>query len=119
MNIDPDGRLVWFGVPAAYWAAGAAATAGAYVAGQWAANNMNSKQPDVPYNGPPGEWIDGKRRSRKYGPDGRPEIDLDKPHQGYPDEHVHEWPDGEREHPGRDVCILPPCDPPPEPDDCD
>lgn len=41
MNTDPDGRLVWFGVPAVYWAAGGMATVGAYVAGQWAANNWS------------------------------------------------------------------------------
>lgn len=26
-NFDPDGQLVWFGVPAAYWAIGAATAA--------------------------------------------------------------------------------------------
>ncbi len=62
--------------------------------------------------GPPGEWVDDKRRSRKYEPDGTPEIDLDKPHQGYPGEHAHEWSDGKREHPGRDVCVFPTYDPP-------
>ncbi len=44
--------------------------------------------------------------SRKYGPDGKPEIDIDKPHQGYDRPHVHEWPGGRREHPGRDVCPI-------------
>lgn len=113
LGLCPAGGLIC--VPTAYWVAGAVATAGAYTAGQWAANNtMHSKQPDVPYSGPAGEWVDGKRRSRLYGPDGLPVLDLDKPHQGYPEEHVHEWPNGEREHPGRDVCLLPPCDPPPE-----
>jgi RHS repeat-associated protein len=68
--------------------------------------NKGKKEPDVPYNGPPGEWIDGKRRWRKYGPDGTPETDIDKPHQGYPEDHVHEWPDGKREHPGRPVCPI-------------
>ncbi len=62
------------------------------------------KKKDVPDTGPPGEWVDGERRKRKYGPDGKPEVDIDKPHQGYPDDHVHEWPDGKREHPGRPVC---------------
>lgn len=65
--------------------------------------NWLSKENDVPFTGPPGEWIDGQRRSRKYGPDGRPEVDIDNPHQGMPDTHVHEWPDGVREHPGRSV----------------
>ncbi|WP_459874087.1 hypothetical protein, partial [Endothiovibrio diazotrophicus] len=68
--------------------------------------NDGGKVKDVPDRGTPGEWVDGKRRSRKYGPDGRPEIDIDKPHPGFPDDHVHEWPDGVREHPGRPVCPI-------------
>jgi uncharacterized protein RhaS with RHS repeats len=32
--------------------------------------NWLAKEKDVPDTGPPGEWIDGERRSRKYGPDG-------------------------------------------------
>jgi RHS repeat-associated protein len=61
---------------------------------------------DVPDKGPPGEWIDGKRRSRKYGADGQPELDIDKPHQGYEKPHIHEWHDGKREEPGRDVSPV-------------
>ncbi|WP_224788733.1 hemagglutinin repeat-containing protein [Pandoraea terrae] len=69
-------------------------------------NKRNPKIKDVPDRGSPGSWIDGERRSRKYGPDGKPEIDIDKPHQGYDRPHVHEWPDGRREHPGRDVSPV-------------
>ena len=85
-------------------------------AGRWIADKIDSisdlmagpKQSGVtvPNVGPPGQWIDGDRRSRLYGPDGRPVLDIDKPHQGYQRPHVHEWPDGVREHPGRDVCPL-------------
>lgn len=67
-----------------------------------------SKKPDVPDRGPPGEWVDGRRRSRLYGPDGRPKVDIDKPHQGADYPHVHEWDeDGNREHPGREIPDLP------------
>lgn len=65
------------------------------------------KVKDVPDTGPPGEWIDGRRRSRKYGPDGRPQTDLDKPHPGAPYPHVHDWPGGKREEPGRPYCPVP------------
>ncbi len=68
--------------------------------------NDGGKERDVPYNGPPGEWVDGERRSRKYGSDGKPEVDIDNPHPGMPDTHVHEWDhtkDYPREHPGRPV----------------
>ncbi len=41
-----------------------------------------------------------------YGADGKPELDIDKPHQGYEKPHVHEWPDGKREEPGRDVSPV-------------
>ncbi len=60
-----------------------------------------SKVSDVPNKGPPGGWVDGNRRSRKYNDKGEPEFDLDKPHQGADYPHVHGWPDGVREHPGR------------------
>ncbi len=38
-NIDPDGRLVWFGIPAYVWITGGAAT-GATI---WATSNSSSK----------------------------------------------------------------------------
>ena len=59
-----------------------------------------SKESDVPSHGPAGEWVDGRRRSRKYNDKGEPEVDLDKPHQGAPEPHAHNWVDGIREHPG-------------------
>jgi len=72
-----------------------------------------SKKVDVPSIGPPGEWVNGKRRSRLYGPDGRPKVDIDNPHQGADYPHVHEWDEsGNREHPGREV----PDPPSPEPE---
>ncbi|HEX5688094.1 MAG TPA: RHS repeat-associated core domain-containing protein, partial [Ideonella sp.] len=58
----------------------------------------------VPPNvGPPGGWVQGPHRGRQYGPDGKPAYDIDEPHQGFPEPHVHEWEDGVREHPGRPV----------------
>ncbi|WP_226646903.1 hypothetical protein [Microbulbifer variabilis] len=58
--------------------------------------------------GPPGGYVEGPRRGREYGPDGKPVRDYDKPHQGYDRPHVHEWPGGKREHPGRDYSPWPP-----------
>ena len=69
--------------------------------------NSGTKGKDVPDRGPAGEWVDGERRSRQYGPDGRPVVDIDKPHQGAPEPHAHEWNDGVREHPGRPVSPIP------------
>lgn len=68
---------------------------------------MSGPEKDVPTEGPAGGWIDGKRRSRQSGPDGSPARDVDKPHQGAPYPHVHEWEKGKREHPGRPVTPLP------------
>ena len=51
------------------------------------------------HRNPPDTWIEGRRRSRLYGPDGRPLIDLDKPHQGNPTDHVHDWINGVRGEP--------------------
>ncbi|MFC4932721.1 NBR1-Ig-like domain-containing protein [Massilia sp. GCM10023247] len=68
---------------------------------------MLNRIKDRPNEGPPGEWIDGKNGSRKYGPDGKPELDLDKPHQGHERPHVHEWDKNGREHPGRDYSPWP------------
>jgi len=41
--------------------------------------NRPKNPPDI---GPPDGWIQGPRRGRQYGPDGRPQFDIDKPHQG-------------------------------------
>jgi RHS repeat-associated protein len=67
--------------------------------------NRPKNPPDV---GPPNGWIQGPRRGRQYGPDGRPQLDIDKPHQGNERDHAHEWPGGEREEPGRPVSPWPP-----------
>ena len=75
--------------------------------GKGSASEGKGKVKDVPDRGPPGEWIDGERRSRKYGSDGRPETDLDKPHPGAQYPHAHDWADGVREHPGRPYSPLP------------
>jgi len=59
-----------------------------------------------PYNGPPNGYEEGPRRGREYGPDGTPVRDYDNPHQGADYPHVHEWPGGDREHPGRPYSPL-------------
>jgi RHS repeat-associated protein len=66
--------------------------------------NRPKNPPDV---GPPNGWIEGPRRGRQYGPDGRPAFDIDKPHQGNEEPHAHEWPGGQREEPGRPVSPWP------------
>jgi RHS repeat-associated protein len=65
------------------------------------------REKDVPDRGEPGEVKEGERRTREYGADGKPLRDYDKPHQGYDRPHVHEWPGGQREHPGRDYSPWP------------
>ncbi|KWU24671.1 MULTISPECIES: RHS repeat-associated core domain-containing protein [Burkholderia] len=60
-----------------------------------------------PDEGPENGWIEGPRRGREYGPDGLPLRDYDKPHQGNEVDHVHEWPGGEREEPGRPYSPWP------------
>jgi RHS repeat-associated protein len=71
--------------------------------GNWLENRAKNP-PDV---GPPGGWVQGPRRGRQYGPDGKPSLDIDKPHQGNEADHAHEWPDGVREEPGRPVSPWP------------
>jgi RHS repeat-associated protein len=66
--------------------------------------NRPKNPPDV---GPPGGWLQGPRRGRQYCPDGTPQYDIDKPHQGNEQDHVHEWPGGVREEPGRPVSPWP------------
>lgn len=74
-----------------------------------AADNLIFNRPKNPPDvGPPNGWIQGPRRGRQYGPDGRPQLDIDKPHQGNEQDHAHEWPGGEREEPGRPVSPWPP-----------
>ncbi|MFG6417365.1 RHS repeat-associated core domain-containing protein, partial [Roseateles sp. DC23W] len=67
--------------------------------------NRPKNPPDI---NPAGDgWIQGPRRGRQYCPDGTPQYDIDKPHQGYEEDHVHEYPGGVREHPGRPVSPWP------------
>jgi RHS repeat-associated protein len=73
-----------------------------------AKNWMENRAKNPPDVGPPGGWIQGPRRGRQYGPDGRPSLDIDKPHQGNEVDHAHEWPGGKREEPGRPVSPWPP-----------
>ncbi len=88
--------------------AAAVATAKACVDTYNAVRNwMDSRAKNPPDIGPPNDWIQGPRRGRQYGPDGRPQYDIDKPHQGNEIDHVHEWPGGEREEPGRPVSPIP------------
>jgi RHS repeat-associated protein len=68
---------------------------------------MQSRAKNPPDIGPPNDWIQGPRRGRQYGPDGQPQYDIDKPHQGNEIDHVHEWPGGVREEPGRPISPLP------------
>ena len=68
---------------------------------------MFSRPKNPPDIGPPDGQIQGPRRGRQYGADGRPQFDIDKPHQGNERDHVHEWPRGEREEPGRPVSPWP------------
>ncbi len=60
-----------------------------------------------PDEGPANGWIEGPRRGREYGPDGLPQRDYDKPHQGNEVDHVHDWPGGSREEPGRPYSPWP------------
>jgi hypothetical protein len=66
-----------------------------------------SREKDVLNRGESGELEEGERRTRGYGPDGKPLRNYDKPHQGHEKPHVHEWPGGDREHPGRDCSPYP------------
>jgi hypothetical protein len=59
-----------------------------------------------PSKGEPNSWIDSDKGGREYGPDGKPKLDIDAPHQGQNEWHVHEWENGRREHPGRPVSPL-------------
>jgi RHS repeat-associated protein len=65
------------------------------------------KESKPPFNGPPNGYEEGPRRGREYGPDGGPIRDYDNPHQGADYPHVHEWPNGVREHPGRPYSPIP------------
>jgi len=60
-----------------------------------------------PSTGPENGYEEGPRRGREYNENGDPKRDYDKPHQGAPYDHVHEWEDGVREHPGRPYSPWP------------
>ncbi len=44
-----------------------------------------------PFPGPPGGESGGTDQTRRYGPDGFPETDVDVGHNGHPDPHSHDW----------------------------
>jgi uncharacterized protein RhaS with RHS repeats len=55
-----------------------------------------------PFRGPPNSTIRGDRQTRRYGPDGYPDVDVDTGHDHNPkqgDPHSHDW----RRRPGEDV----------------
>ncbi|WAK04406.1 RHS repeat domain-containing protein [Methylobacter sp. YRD-M1] len=60
-----------------------------------------------PSTGPENGYEEGPRRGREYDENGDPKRDYDKPHQGAPYDHVHEWENGVREHPGRPYSPWP------------
>ena len=103
---DPQG-LFWPGVVAVCTACPSCCAGAVAATGAAAAAICESRAKNPPDKGPPDSWIQGPRRGRKYGPDGLPEYDIDKPHQGNEQDHVHQWPGGKREEPGRPVSPLP------------
>jgi RHS repeat-associated protein len=72
---------------------------GALAAGYGLAKYLDSKRSDdvtdiagrPPFNGPPGSTVRGDKQTRKYGPDGFPETDVDTGHHGHPNPHSHDW----------------------------
>lgn len=70
-------------------------------------NNGKHRNQDTPSTSEPNSVIEGENRTREYGNDGRPVRDYDKPHPGHPTPHIHEWPNGVREHPGREYSPWP------------
>jgi hypothetical protein len=71
---------------------------------------LETRQGSVPpYIGPPNGWIQGPNRGRQYGPDGYPQYDIDKPHQGNQTDHAHNWGSGgtNRDKPGYPISPLP------------
>jgi RHS repeat-associated protein len=80
---------------------------GGYVIADRLSNLIFNRPKNPPDIGPPSGWVQGPRRGRRYCPDGSPQFDIDKPHQGNEVDHVHEWPGGVREEPGRPVSPWP------------
>lgn len=70
-------------------------------------SGSGSREKTPPDVGPPNGYVEGPHRGREYGPNGEPVRDYDEPHQGHQRPHVHEWPGGRREHPGRDYSPWP------------
>ena len=67
--------------------------------------NRPKNPPDI---GPPGGFIQGPRRGRDYCPDGTPQTDYDRPHQGADYPHIHDWVNGSRDdHNGRPYSPWP------------
>ena len=67
--------------------------------------NRPKNPPDI---GPPGGFIQGPRRGRDYCPDGTPQTDYDRPHQGAEYPHIHDWVNGSRDdHQGRPYSPWP------------
>jgi RHS repeat-associated protein len=60
-----------------------------------------------PDSGPPNDFIQGPRRGREYDGNGGRHRDYDDPHQGNPVPHIHEYPGGQREEPGREYSPWP------------
>ena len=92
----------------------AGAVAGAAIGlaiGVAAGEILFSKTPNA---GDPGSIHDnpGSGQIRKYGPDGKPEWDIDTDHDhGQNDEggaHGHNWENGNRGK-GYPICLIPPC----------
>lgn len=115
LNADPSGLFLvpWLLAPTLGPVGGLVLVAGlGWVAGQMAWNLVFNRPKNPPDIGPPGGFIQGPNRGREYCPSGKPLRDYDKPHQGFEDDHIHEWEGGEREHPGRPYSPWTPDTPP-------
>jgi YD repeat-containing protein len=66
--------------------------------GDWLGKIVGIPDAKPPKEGDPGDTVVGSKQSRRYGPDGLPETDVDTGHDhGQGDPHVHDWgrnPDG-------------------------
>lgn len=111
---DPYGLFVPLIIRGVCAAGGCEAIGGFLAAGAlWWANHQNdnlifNRPKNPPDVGPPGGFIQGPKRGRQYCPDGTPETDFDKPHQGADYPHIHDWPGGVRDdHGGRPYSPWP------------
>ena len=81
---------------------------GGYLIADQLGNLIFNRPKNPPDIGPPGGFIQGPKRGRQYCPDGTPETDFDKPHQGADYPHIHDWPGGVRDdHGGRPYSPWP------------